>query len=190
MIRIPLALLFLAVAVSAARAEEKERPRTPDVRFIPTPPDVVEKMLELASVTNSDVVADLGCGDGRFVITAAKKYGCKAVGYDLDPKCVRLSLEGVKRAGVEKLVRIENADILTVDLKEVTVVTLFLGPALNAKLAPQLSSMKPGSRVVSHGFPIPGFVPDKVVEFTSQDDNISRKLYLCILPLKKARAKE
>src|SRR5438552_10482375 len=88
------------------RTKLPERRRRPDVIFVPTPQDVVEKMLELAGVTKGDMVADLGCGDGRIVVTAAKKYGCKAVGYDLDEECVRLSLESVKKAGVERLVHI------------------------------------------------------------------------------------
>jgi hypothetical protein len=96
-----------------------------------------------------------------------------------------MTRENVEHAGVEKLVRIEKQDFFKVDLKEVTVVTLFLGAALNAKLAPQLNQMKPGSRVVSHGFPMPGYVPDKVVEFTAKDDGITRKLYLWTVPLKK-----
>jgi outer membrane protein assembly factor BamB len=170
--------------------EKKTRRRGPDVIFVPTPQDVVEKMLDLAAVKKDDVVADLGCGDGRIPVTAAKKYGCKAVGWDIDKECVRLSLEGVKAAGVEKLVRIERADIFDLDLSGLSVVTLYLGPTMNAKLIPQLEMMKPGSRIVSHAFDMPGVKPDKVVSVTSTEDDITRKLYLWTVPLKKEPRKE
>jgi outer membrane protein assembly factor BamB len=161
------------------------KPRRPDVIFQPTPQGVVEKMLDLAGVQKDDVVADLGCGDGRILVTAAKKYGCKAVGYDLDKACVRLARENVQKEKVEKLVQIEQKDILEVDLSGVTVVTLYLGPTLNAKLIPQLQKMKPGSRIISHGFDMPGVKPDKVIDVTSREDDITRKVYLWTTPLKK-----
>ena len=164
--------------------------RAPDVIFVPTPQDVVEKMLELAGVKKEDVVADLGCGDGRIVVTAAKEYGCHAVGYDLDPECVRLAEENVRKAGVAKLVRIEREDIFAVDLSGVTVATLYLGPALNAKLIPQLEKMKPGSRIVSHVFDMPGVQPDQVVSCASTEDEVPRKLYLWTVPLKRIPAKQ
>jgi ribosomal protein L11 methylase PrmA len=147
-------------------------------------------MLELAGVKKNDVVVDLGCGDGRIVVAAAKKYGCKAVGYDLDKECVRLALERVKKEGVEKLVRIECRDILEVDLSEVSVVTLYLGPVLNAKLTPQLEKLKPGSRIVSHAFDIPGIKPDKMINFTSTEDDVTRKLYVWTTPLRKEPKKD
>lgn len=170
--------------------EKKPRRRGPDVIFVPTPQDVVEKMLELAKVTKDDVVSDLGCGDGRIVVTASKNYGCKSIGYDLDQECIRLSLENVKKAGVDKLVRIEHSDVLEVDLSKVTVVTLYLGPVLNAKLIPQLERMKPGSRIISHAFDMPGVKPDRVISFTSSEDDITRKLYLWTIPLKKDPKKD
>jgi outer membrane protein assembly factor BamB len=170
--------------------EKKVRRKRPDVIFVPTPQDVVEKMLELVSVKKEDVVADLGCGDGRIVITAAKKYGCKALGYDLDKECVRLALESVKKEGVERLVRIECQDILEVDLSGFSVVTLYLGPVLNAKLIPQLEKLKPGSRIVSHAFDIPGIKPDKVTSFTSMEDDVARKLYVWTTPLRKEPKKD
>ena len=156
---------------------DKVSRRRPDVIFVPTPQDVVEKMLELANVKKNDVVADLGCGDGRIVITAAKKYACKAVGYDLDDECVRLSLDQVKAARVEKLVRVEHKDIFDVDLTGVTVVAVYLGPTLNEKLIPQFKKMKPGSRIVSHAFEIPGIKPDRVAELTSEEDGVAHKIY-------------
>jgi cyclopropane fatty-acyl-phospholipid synthase-like methyltransferase len=136
-------------------------------------------------VKKDDVVADLGCGDGRIVITAAKKYGCQAIGYDLDEECVRMSRDATKQAGLERLVRIEHGDLFDVDLSRVSVVTLYLGPKLNARLIPQLEKMKPGSRIVSHEFESPGIKPDKVVSVKSSEDGVERKLYLWSIPLKK-----
>ncbi|HJZ58987.1 MAG TPA: PQQ-binding-like beta-propeller repeat protein [Gemmataceae bacterium] len=157
--------------------------KPPAVIFVPTPPDVVEKMLEVAKVTADDVVVDLGCGDGRIVVTAAKKYGCRAVGYDLDPECVRLSRAAVRKSGVGVLVRIDQRDVLELDLTGATVVTLYLGRTLNAKLVPQLEKLKSGSRVVSHAFAIPGMRPDRVVKVTSTDDDVERPVYLYTVPL-------
>jgi len=167
--------------------EKKEgRRRAPDAIFVPTPQDVVEKMLELAKVTKNDLVYDLGCGDGRIVITAAKKYGCKAVGFDLDPDCVRDARENVKQAGVEELVRIEQEDIFQLDLSKADVVALYLLPALNLKLVPQLEKLKPGARIVSHAFDMKGFTADRVLRLSSKEDELERSLYLWTTPLKKA----
>lgn len=168
-----------------AKPKDEAPKKEPDVIFVPTPQDVVEEMLGAAKVTKADVVADLGCGDGRFVVTAAKKYGCKAIGYDLDPECVRLSRAAAKEAAVGDLVRTEEADIFVADLSGVTVVALYLGEKLNAKLVPQLNTMKPGPRVVSHVFPIPGVKPDKVLKVTSAEDAVERPVYLYSIPLTK-----
>lgn len=183
-------LVALALAVGTGAAGEPPRGKKPVVDFLPTPQDVVEKMLDAAKVTKADVVADLGCGDGRIVVTAAKVYGCKAVGYDLDRECVKVSRAAVARAGVGKLVRIEEADILDVDLSGVTVVTLFVGTTLNAKLVPHLEKMRPGSRVVSHVFPVPGVKPDKVLKATSAEDGVERPVYLYTTPLTKEKPVE
>jgi outer membrane protein assembly factor BamB len=171
-------------------AEKSPRRRGPDAIFVPTPQDVVEKMLELAEVKKEDFVADLGCGDGRIVVTAAKKYGCRAVGRDLDPECVRMSKAAVTEAGVGGLVRIEHADLFDMDLSEASVATLYLGSKLNVKLIPQLEKMKPGSRIVSHAFDIPGIKPDKVISYVSREDEIARTLYLWTIPLKKETKRE
>lgn len=179
--------LLLLLPISAQ--PPRRRPRA-DVLFVPTPHDVVEKMLELAKVTKEDRVADLGCGDGRIVVAAAKKYGCKAYGCDLNRECVRSSLENVRAAGVEDLVRIEEKDIFVVDLRDFTVVMLYLGPTTNARLIPQFDKMKPGGRIVSHGSPTPGLVPDQVETVVSTEDGIARKLYVWTTPLKKEPKKD
>jgi len=156
-----------------------------DVPFVSTPQDVVDKMLQLANLKKDDLVYDLGCGDGRIPVTAARKYGCKAVGYDLDPERVKESLENVKNNEVEHLVTIEQKDIFTLDLSEADVITLYLLPALNVKLIPQLEKLKPGSRILSHNFNMKGVKPDKIVRLTSSFDNIEHKIYLWTTPLKK-----
>ena len=166
-------------------AEKKDRPRQPDAIFVPTPQDVVEKMLDLARVKKTDLVVDLGCGDGRIVVTAAKKYGCRAAGYDLDPECVGLARASVQKEKVDKLVTIENKDIFTLDLSQVDVVTLYLLPKLNTKLIPQLEKLKPGARIVSHQFPMEGIRPDRTVRFVSSEDGVEHTLYLWTTPLKK-----
>jgi hypothetical protein len=160
-----------------------EPARTPDIHFVPTPQDVVDRMLELAQVTKDDLVYDLGCGDGRIVATAAKTYGCKAVGFDIDPQRVKESLDRVRENQVEALVTIRNADIFELDLTPASVVSLYLLPQLNVRLIPQLKELKPGSRVVSHDFDMRGVEPDKVEEVTTED-GISHKIYVWTTPLK------
>jgi len=170
--------------------EEVESSREPDIHYVPTPQEVVDKMLELVEVKKDDLVYDLGCGDGRIVVTAAKRYGCKAVGYDIDPQRVKESLENVKKNNVGHLVRIEEKDIFTLDLSKANVITLYLLPSLNVKLIPQLEKLKPGSRIVSHDFRMRGVKPDKVVKLTSDDDYEEHKVFLWTSPLKKRRAKK
>ncbi|MHC4394167.1 MAG: methyltransferase domain-containing protein [Planctomycetota bacterium] len=157
--------------------------REPDVVYIPTPQDVVDKMLELAKVKKDDLVYDLGCGDGRIVVTAAKKYGCRAIGYDIDPRRVRESRENVENNKVAHMVKIEQRDIFTLDLSRASVITLYLLPALNVELLPQLGKLKPGSRIVSHDFDIAGIRPDKVVTLTSEEDGVEHDIYLWTTPL-------
>ena len=170
--------------VDNANQELKEI-RTPDILFVPTPQEVVEKMLELAEVKKDDLVYDLGCGDGRIVVTAAKKYGCRGVGYDIDPDRVIESMENVKNNNVQKLVHIEQKDIFTLDLSEASVITLYLLTSLNVKLIPQLEKLKPGTRIVSHDFDMRGIVtPDKTISLTP-DGGRSHDIYLWITPLKK-----
>lgn len=161
--------------------------RTPDVVYVPTPYDVVEKMLDMAQVKKGDVVFDLGCGDGRIVVTAAKKYGVKAYGYDIAPERVKEGWANIRKNGVEDLATISQQDIFTLDLSKANVVTLYLLPRLNVKLIPQLEKLKPGSRIVSHDFDMEGVKPDKVVTYTSKDDNVRHTIYLWTTPLKKEK---
>jgi len=170
--------------------EPEEETREPDVVFVPTPHDVVDKMLELVKVRKDDLLYDLGCGDGRIVVTAAQRYGCKAVGYDIDPQRVKESLENVANSNVGDLVTIEQKDIFTLDLTEANVITLYLLPSLNVKLIPQLDKLKPGCRIVSHDFDMRGVEPDQVIELTSDEDNSEHTIYLWTTPLKKIEIEE
>ena len=163
----------------------KKASRKPDVIYVPTPQEVVDKMLDLAEVKKDDLVYDLGCGDGRIVVTAAQKYGCRGVGYDINPKRIRESLENVKKNNVGNLVRIEQEDIFTLDLSDANVITLYLLPSLNVKLIPQLEKLKPGSRIVSHDFDMKGVKPDKVVKINSDNEYSNHTVYLWTTPLKK-----
>ena len=127
--------------------------------------EVVEKMLALAKVNSSDVVYDLGSGDGRIVIMAGQKYGARAFGFEIDPKLVRESRENVRRAGVEHLVEIRQQDIMTADLSGATVVTMFLLPAANLMLRPKLlRELKTGARVVSNEHNMGDWKPDRILK--------------------------
>jgi uncharacterized protein (TIGR03000 family) len=167
-----------------ANGETKPK-KKPDVIFVPTPQDVVDKMLELAEVKKDDVVYDLGCGNGIIVVTAAKKYGCKAFGFDIDPVRVKESRANVKKNEVEKLVTIEEKDIFELDLRPASVVTLYLLPELNVKLIPQLNKLKPGTRIVSHDFDMEGVKPKQEVTVKSKEDGVEHTVYLWVTPLKK-----
>jgi len=140
--------------------------RKPDVIYVPTPRKVVEEMLRMAELRPDDVVYDLGCGDGRIVIAAAQLRGVKAVGYDIDPERVKEARANVRAAGVEHLVRIEQADVFTLDLTGATVITLYLLPQLNVRLMPQLARLRAGARILSHNFDMRGAKPVEVRHVT------------------------
>ncbi|MBA4147595.1 MAG: class I SAM-dependent methyltransferase [Verrucomicrobia bacterium] len=150
--------------ITAAKAPQQAPARRPDVIFVPTPQEAVDKMLEMAEIKKGDLLYDLGCGDGRIVVTAAKKYGIRAIGVDIDPKRIAESRENVKKNNVGHLVEIRQADIFELDLKDADVVTLYLLPSLNVKLIPQLQKLKPGTRIVSHSFDMEGVEPVEAVE--------------------------
>jgi outer membrane protein assembly factor BamB len=166
-------------------APQRSRKKVPGAVFVPTPADVVTKMLELAGVKEGDVVYDLGSGDGRIVLTAANSFGCKAIGVELNEELVKLSRQRARAAGAEKLVTFEHADLFEADFSAASVVTLYILPAMSQKLIPKLAKLKPGSRLVSHAFPIPGLVPERVIRVTSQEDDVERPVYLYTVPLKR-----
>jgi SAM-dependent methyltransferase len=146
--------IFLPGAIPEAAAQESSRPaRELDVWYVPTPHEIVNRMLDVAGVRTGDVVYDLGCGDGRMVIAAAKKFATRGVGVDLDPKRIREARANAKKAGVEHLVTFEVGDMFKTDIREATVVMLYLLPELNRRLKPKfLAELRPGARVVSHDF--------------------------------------
>ena len=170
--------------VSDSNSAHTSEPAVLFVAYVATPPDVVDAMLKMAHITRNDVVCDLGCGDGRIVVTAAKRYGCRAVGYDLDHLRVQEARKNAEDSRVAHLVRIEQKDILQADLSEATVVTLYLGHQLNARLIPQLARLGAGARIVSHDFGLADLPPDKTVDVFSHTDRRVHKLFLWNCPLK------
>jgi len=146
--------------------------------------EVVEQMLELVEVTKDDIVYDLGSGDGRIVIAAAKRYGARGIGLEIDPELVKEARLNAKRAGVEGLVEFRVQDIFTADLSRASVVTLYLLPETNAILRPKLErQLRAGARIVSHDFGMGDWKPDVVREFSSPDGSLS-KLSLWRIPPK------
>jgi SAM-dependent methyltransferase len=157
--------------------------RLPDVLFQTTPQGVVEEMLEMAKVTKDDTVYDLGCGDGRFVITAAKKYGARGVGVDIDPQRVRESQNNAIEAGVTDRVRFIEDDLFTTPIHEATVITLFLLQELNLKLRPKLlRELKPGSRIISYVFDMGDWKPDAMGSFVSSTFSPTLRYYMWVIP--------
>ena len=159
-----LAALFCATTAIAQTAATTTEPRRPDVIFVPTPEEVVEEMLKVANVTGKDVLYDLGSGDGRIPITAAKKFGTRGVGVDIDPQRIKEANENLKNSGVGDKVRFIQGDLFEMDLTPATVITLYLLPALNLKLRPKLLKLKPGTRIVSHDFDMGDWKPEKTVK--------------------------
>jgi ribosomal protein L11 methylase PrmA len=165
-------------APSMSAVQETQAPtRRPDVIYVPTPEEVVEAMLQVAGVTGSDVIYDLGCGDGRIPVTAAKKFGARGVGIDIDPQRIKEANENVQKNGVGDKVKIMQADLFETNLSEATVVTLYLLPSLNQKLRPKLmKELKPGTRVVSHAFDMGDWKPEKEMDVNG------RKVYMWTIP--------
>jgi len=191
---------FLESEANAAETGEESPSahRQPDVVYVPTPQRVVDAMLELAEVQQGDVVYDLGCGDGRIVVTAAQRYGVRAEGFDIAPLRIQESVENVRSNHVENLVSIRQEDIFGLDLSEATVVTLYLLPSLNVRLMPQLEKLRPGSRIVSHAFDMNGAQPLHVEHVTFGDDEdpefnygpVTHTLYKWVVPWKTSPAAE
>lgn len=157
--------LGLVCAAAAPLAAQGTATRRPDVIYVPTPQEVVDAMLEVAKVGPNDLVYDLGCGDGRIVVTAAKKYGARGVGIDIDPQRIKEATENVAAAGVGSKVEIREADLFETDLSRANVVTIYLLSSLNLKLRPKLwQELKVGSRVVSHAFNMGDWEPEQTLD--------------------------
>ncbi|MBM3756443.1 MAG: methyltransferase domain-containing protein [Acidobacteria bacterium] len=180
---------FLSTLSAAAVAQQAAKPkRDPDVPYVPTTEEAVKAMLKLADVKKPDVVYDLGCGDGRIVVAAAKTFGARGVGIDINPVRIQEANENAKKNGVTDLVRFEENDLFLANFHEATVVTLFLLPQINLKLLPRLrEQLKPGTRLVSNTFDMGDWKPLKTVEVEGGDDEesfLSRKLFLWVIPEK------
>ena len=142
---------------------------TADVIYVPTPNEVVQAMLRIADVKKGDVLYDLGSGDGRIPIAAAKQFGIRATGIDIDPERIWEAEVNAKKEGVEDLVRFKRADLFTSDFSDATVVTLYLLPDLNVRLRPKLwAELQPGTRIVSHQFAMGDWAPEKKIELNGR----------------------
>ena len=173
-----LLVALLGLAAPATAQEGYEYGEGLDVPYVPTPNGVVDAMLDLAKVKKGDVVIDLGCGDGRIVVAAAKR-GARGIGYDLNPQRISEANDNAKSAGVTNQVKFIEKNLFEADIHEATVVTLYLLPSVNAKLKPRLfSDLKPGTRVVSHSFTMPDWEPVESAEYDG------RKMYLWVIPAK------
>jgi tRNA G37 N-methylase Trm5 len=182
--RLSAAILALLLALPALAQKEAAASRTPDVIYVPTPQEVVDRMLEVARVKKGDVLYDLGSGDGRIPVTAAKKFGIRAVGIDIDPDRIREAKENAKKNGVEKLVTFRNEDLFRANFREATVVTLYLLPDLNVKLRPKLwRELKPGTRIVSHQFDMGDWKPEQTIDLNG------RTIYFWTVPARKQAKK-
>ena len=159
------ALAGLSALVLVPPALDAQQPaRRPDVIFVPTPMEVVDSMLAVTRVTKEDRLYDLGSGDGRIVITAAKRLGTRGIGIDIDPQRIEESRRNADTAGVKNLVEFRQADLFETDLRQATVITLYLLPTLNVKLRPKLfAELRPGTRVVSHAFNMGDWEPDRTL---------------------------
>lgn len=188
LVRKPFLCVYIGLALisaAGAAAQSAQPRREPDVPFVPTTEEAVRAMLKLADVKNTDVLYDLGCGDGRIVVAAAKDFGAHAVGIDINPVRIGEAKENARKAGVEKLVRFEENDLFQADIHEATVVSLFLLSDVNLKLRPKLlKDLKPGTRIVSNTFDMGDWKPEKeaTVDGADEDSYLSRKLYLWVVP--------
>lgn len=180
--------LALGFLLSVAPGYTQDKPaREPDVIYVPTPNEVVDKMFELADIRPGEVVYDLGCGDGRIPVMASKKYGVRSWGFDINPVRVKESLDNVKKNNVQNLVTIKQQDIFELDLAKADVITLYLLPRLNVKLIPQLDKLKPGCRIVSHDFNMEGVRPKRDILFRPSDGSREHRVYLWVTPLEKEK---
>src|SRR6185503_1794602 len=163
---------------------KKRQLRKPDVIYYPTPPETVAEMLRLANVKQGDVLYDLGSGDGRIPIAAAKQFGIRAVGIEIDPKLIIEAETNARNAGVAELVRFRNEDMFHINISEANIVTLYLSDKLNVLLRPKLlRELKPGSRIVSHDFRMGDWKPEQTVRVPW--GKLYRTVYLWTVPSRK-----
>jgi cyclopropane fatty-acyl-phospholipid synthase-like methyltransferase len=156
--------MLVPAVIALLLALVQQPARTPDIHFTPTRHNIADAMLQLAGVTSGDVVYDLGSGDGRLPIIAAQKYGARGVGIEIDPNLVELSWRIANEAEVANRVSFVVGDLFTADLSQATVVTAYLSPRIMQLLEPKLRALKPGTRIVSHQFPMTGWQPDRRIK--------------------------
>ena len=161
--------MSIQAALLAALALIQAPARTPDIHFTPTRHHIADEMLKLANVGPDDVVYDLGSGDGRIPIIAAQKYGARGVGIELDPRLVEMSWRIANEAEVAHRVSFIVGDLFEADLGKATVITAYLSPSIMKLLQPKFRSLKPGTRIVSHQFPMPDWEPDKKIQVDESD---------------------
>jgi ribosomal protein L11 methylase PrmA len=182
-------LVLVPLALCDGTAEEVKKPsapaRTPDCVYVGTPHDVIDMMVEQAAIQKSDLVYDLGCGDARILVAAARRHGCRCVGYDINPLRIEEALERIQKNKVADLVKVEQQDIFTLDLKDADVIMLYLLPKMNEKLIPQLEKLKPGARIVCHDYSIKGIAHEKSLSVNSLEDGAKHEIYVYKAPLKK-----
>jgi tRNA A58 N-methylase Trm61 len=180
-----LVLVALALVLSLAAVARAQLTRTPEVPYVPTDDAIVARMLTMAAVGKNDVLYDLGSGDGRIPITAAKRFGTRGVGVDLDPARVAEARENASKAGVEDRVKFMQQDLFETDIREATVVTLYLLPEVNLRLRPKLlSDLEPGTRVVSHNYDMGDWAPLRTE--TIQIDGTDHYIYYWVVPRRSA----
>ena len=171
------ALLLAPVAASLAQDDDAE-PVKKDVPYVPTPQEVVDKMIEMAEIKEGDIVYDLGCGDGRMIVTAAKKHGARGIGVDIDPQRIRESNENAKKADVTDKVKFIQKDLFTMDFKDCDALCMYLLPSVNLKLRPKILELKPGTRILSHAFDMDDWEADETVDVDG------RTVYKWVVPAK------
>jgi SAM-dependent methyltransferase len=180
----------LVLFTSFAVAQTSQPQHKLDVPYVPTTEEAVKAMLKLADVKKTDIVYDLGCGDGRIVIAAAKEYGAHGVGIDINPERIKEAKENAKKAGLKNLVRFEEDDLFKADIHDATVVTLFLLRSVNLKLRPKLlRDLKPRTRIVSNTFDMGDWKPEREDSLgdSGDDDSLSHQLFLWIVPERKEK---
>jgi SAM-dependent methyltransferase len=180
------ALLISMTSVICA----KDTPKRPDCVYVPTPHDIVDEMLRMAEVKKDDVVYDLGCGDGRIVVQAARKRGCKGVGFEIVPELAEKARQNASQNKVSHLVEIREEDLFQVDFSDATVLPVYLLPTMLKRLKPKLAQLKAGTRIVSHDYPIEGVEPDEEVKLVSKETGAEHYLFLYKLPLTEREEQE
>ncbi len=184
-----LAALLALVVISVAAAVGAQSPPTEkplDVPYVPTKEPIVNRMLQMAKVKPGDVLYDLGCGDGRIVIAAAKRFGIRGVGIDIDPQRIAEAQENARKAGVADRVKFIEGDLFDAEIKEATVMTLYLLPEVNLRLRPKLlSELKPGTRIVSHNYDMGDWKPEQSAKLTV--DGTEHVIYMWTVSKRAAR---